>query len=400
MMEKAKITKASRASPASRIGNNRKPSKRDVEVLSSNTEKNGEDERDVEMVFTKTAQAIMEKSGLNDSGDSDSELPRWTPRTDPNPKKRKRTEEEKKRRKPDGFNYAGINTRNMAPKIVYWQDRKILNRLTTRAWIGEAKVAQMAKTRTYITTDHVGLEDDDDTEVPRSLTSLAPRVIPKDNMPLKDRKRFFIYSPTAAMRKAMRANVSEVHRMFTPIKKIDDCMLHPDPPPCRVDGSAAGVIKYAYQWKDVTGGHKIIVNYGIIALLINSRLTAAQKEGWIEEAWHLSHLCGNWICCNWRHHTIEDGPTNISRNACFGSSRECVHNPPCMKDKKQKLILPANKNTPKQVALPGMTDTTVQEVDEQSSESGCSTNCDCCDETKGQEAEADGKGFEPESEEI
>ena len=55
------------------------------------------------------------------------------------------------------------------------------------------------------------------------------------------------------------------------------------------------------------------MNYGIIALLVNKGMSARQKEGWIEEAWHLSHLCGNWICCNWRHHTVEDGPTNCSR---------------------------------------------------------------------------------------
>ena len=318
----------------------------------------------------------MKKSGLNSLSDSDdNELPRWT---NPNPKKRKRTEEEQKRRKPDGFDYAGMNTRNMAPKIVYPQDRKVLNRLTTRAWIGEAKAAGLAETRTYITTDHLGLEDEDDTEFARPFASLYPRVIPKDSMPLKDRKRFFIYTPTAAMEKAMRAHVSEIHQMFAPIEKIDDCMLHPDPPPCRVDGKAKGVIEYTYQWRDVSGVHKITVNYGVIALLINSRLTAAQKEGWIEEAWHLSHLCGNWICCNWRHHTVEDGPTNISRNGCFGASKECVHSPPCMKDKKQKLLLPANKKTSKQVALPGMTDTNI-EVDEESSESGCSINCDCCD---------------------
>ncbi|KAG7007676.1 hypothetical protein G7Y79_00008g023140 [Physcia stellaris] len=377
MMKKAKATKASQSSSPSRTSINRCSSEGEAEMLSSNADDDEEeDDKEVEIGIIKTAQSIMKKSGLNSLSDSeDNELPRWT---NPNPKKRKRTEEEQKRRKPDGFDYAGMNTRNMAPKIVYPQDRKILNRLTTRAWIGEAKAAGLAETRTYITTDHLGLEDEDDTEFARPFASLYPRVIPKDSMPLKDRKRFFIYTPTAAMEKAMRAHVSEIHQIFAPIEKIDDCMLHPDPPPCRVDGKPIGTIKYNYQWRDVSGVHKITVNYGVIALLINSRLTAAQKEGWIEEAWHLSHLCGNWICCNWRHHTVEDGPTNISRNGCFGSSKECVHNPPCMKDKKQKLLLPANKKTSKQVALPGMTDTNI-EVDEESSESGCSINCDCCD---------------------
>lgn len=123
-------------------------------------------------------------------------------------------------------------------------------------------------------------------------------------------------------------------------------MLHPNPGGLLRSGNYNQVIACRYQWKDATGLHFIRVNFGIVALIINSHLTTAQKEGFIQDAWHLSHLCGNWICCNWRHHTVEPGPVNIGRNACFNSSEPCRHNPPCLKHKKVVLNLPTSPLTP------------------------------------------------------
>ena len=320
---------------------------------------------------------------------SDSSEPQYTePPSKKNPKKRKRTEEEWARRKPDVFHYDGATTRNMSPKIVYPQDRIIMNRLTTRPWIREAKAAAVNELPSYLDM----MEDEDGFGLGEQFWSFSPRVAPMDTMPLKDRKRFFIYTPTSAMVKAMRATVSDIHGLFSPIKNIGDCMLHPYPPPLRLDGGMRGRIIYLYRWKDDMGNHVVQVNYGVVALLVNSRLTNTQKEGWIEDAWHLSHLCGNWICCNWRHHTIEDGPTNVSRNGCFGSSKECIHKPPCMKEKKQKLVLPAHRSKRTQLVVPGMTDDDVNEVDAETSESDCATDCECRNDAKGKEAEGDGKG--------
>ena len=364
------------------------------------------DDANNETHVMKTAKAIMDKSGLSDLSEPEStESPSWR-----NPKKRKRTEEEKKTRKPNGFYYDGANRRNMAPKIVYPQDRRSSIRLTTRPWIQEAKAAQVDTTPTYITVDYLDKEGDDDIALMQKFGSLAPRVLPKDTMPVKDRKRFFMYTPTAAMKKAMRVDVSGIHRFFNPIKNIGDCMLHPHPPPLGPDGDMRGAIPYGYRWKDDVGNHNIKVNYGVVALLVNYHLTAVQKEGWIEEAWHLSHLCGNWTCCNWRHHTVEDGPTNISRNVCFGSTKECIHRPPCMKDKKRKLVLPAYKGKIAQATLPGMTNADVEEMVGNFSQSGCPKDCICCEKAKGkaeasseeiganiEEAEADEESAEADS---
>ncbi|CAF9930819.1 MAG: hypothetical protein HETSPECPRED_007718 [Heterodermia speciosa] len=326
---------------------------------------------------------------------SDSNEPQFIePLSRKNSKKRKRTEEEQARRKPDVFHYDGATRRNMAPKIVYPRDRITMNRLTTRPWVREAKAAAANKPPTYLAADYLDMEDEDGFSLRPPSWPFIPRVVPVETMPLKDRKRFFIYTPTFAMMKAMRATVSEVHRFFTPIKNIGDCMLHPRPPPLRLDGGMVGKISYSYRWKDDIGIHGIHVNYGVVALLINSRLTNTQKEGWIEEAWHLSHLCGNWICCNWRHHTVEDGPTNVSRNACFASARECRHEPPCMKEKKRKLVLPAYRGRQGQVVVvPGMTDEDVNGVEEEESEgSGCATDCECRDGVEGEEVRRDEEG--------
>jgi hypothetical protein len=37
------------------------------------------------------------------------------------------------------------------------------------------------------------------------------------------------------------------------------------------------------------------------------------------------------------HATVEPGNVNISRNNCFSHRSGCLHNPPCMKDKKVPL---------------------------------------------------------------
>ena len=336
-----------------------------------------------------TTHEIIEITDSSDSG----ELQFIERPSTKKPKKRKRTAEEIARRKPDVFHYDGATRRNMAPKIIYPQDRIILNRLLTRPWAREAKAAAANKPPTYPTAAYLDMEDEDGFSLQQPFWTFSPRVAPVETMPLKDRKRFFIYTPTSAMVEAMQATVSALHAFFNPIKNIGDCMLHPRPPPLHPDGSMRGTIQHDFRWEDDLGIHSLKVNYGVVTLLVNSRLTNKQKEGWIEEAWHLSHLCGNWICCNWRHHTIEDGPTNVSRNGCFASSKACTHKPPCMKDKKQKLVLPAHKGRQTQlVVVPEMMDDESDEVDEETPESGCAAHCGCRKGLKRKRVTGDDKG--------
>ena len=325
---------------------------------------NGSNNDSLEYSSLNETRSIRTTHGVNyKTGVSDSSEPQFIePPSKKNPKKRKLTEEEKARRKPAGFHYDGATRRNMAPKIVYPRDRIIMNRLATRPWVREAKAAVANKLPTHFATNYLEMENEVGFSPRQPFWSFSPRVTPVETMPLKDRKRFFIYTPTSAMVKAMRDTVSELHGFFNPIENIGDCMLHPYPPPLNPDGGMRGTIMYTSRWEDDMGIHAVRVNYGVVALLVNSRLTNDQKEGWIEKSWHLSHLCGNWICCNWRHHTIEDGTTNVSRNGCFGSSKTCIHKPPCMKEKKQKLVLPAHKS--KRTRFQMMDDDTDEEISE------------------------------------
>lgn len=197
-----------------------------------------------------------------------------------------------------------------------------------------------------------------------SLESPCPKAptkkASKDTLAIVLRKLFFVVTPTEQMETSMRAYVSKTNSPFLHLPSWD-CWLHPFPPqPSRHTGRSPGVISCHFSWKDTTDiYHSIGVNYGVVALLVKSRLTWTQKVGFIYNSWHLSHLCGNWTCCNWRHFTVEPGPINISRNACLLSSGlrtpksdgKCKHQPPCMRKKKIKDLLkpsPATiDNTPR-----------------------------------------------------
>ena len=123
---------------------------------------------------------------------------------------------------------------------------------------------------------------------------------------------------------------------LNPDRTDDECHFDPLPPK---DDGGSGAHHRAVRVK-INGSLKTLnVHYGIIAIVVHGSLSDTEKDGWVYEAWHLSHLCGNWTCCNSHHHVVESGPTNVNRNWCFSSNAKCYHNPPCMKDKKVQLPL-------------------------------------------------------------
>lgn len=168
-----------------------------------------------------------------------------------------------------------------------------------------------------------------------TVTTPIRRSVVKDRLPIEERKAFFIHTPTSALTSAMSRFVAEVYAALPSFREEDECWLHPSPP--RGYGRPKGCLSRLFYWTDEGGRHKLDINFGIIALIVDSCLTEKQEEGWITNSWHLSHLCGNWTCCNWRHFTVEPGKVNISRNACFMYRSGCVHEPQCMKEKKQRL---------------------------------------------------------------
>ena len=166
-----------------------------------------------------------------------------------------------------------------------------------------------------------------------------PRTSRKDTMTISNRKKHFIYTPDDSMKDMMKRYVYDVYGLFDDSRSEDHCWLHPSPPPARRNGRPTGTIQYTFIWKDSSGRHNLHVNFGVVALIIEHHLTEEQMEGYVKEAWHLSHLCGNWTCCNWRHMTLESGRINISRNKCFPDVTHCSHDPPCMKDRKRSLLV-------------------------------------------------------------
>ncbi len=170
-----------------------------------------------------------------------------------------------------------------------------------------------------------------------SATLKTTRKCKTDSMTIVERKHFFIYTPSKGMKAAAKNYFSDIYKLLDLSGSKDDCRLHPTPP--KANGKPAGTISFSFSWKGKGGSHRLAVNWGIIALAVRKRLTDAQMDGFVNKSWHLSHLCGNWTCCNWRHFTVESGPINSNRNGCFNRPTKCNHSPPCMKEKNRQLLI-------------------------------------------------------------
>lgn len=171
-----------------------------------------------------------------------------------------------------------------------------------------------------------------------SETTKESKLAQKDTVNVSDRKRHFMYNPTDAMTGKMKKYVHDFYRLFDGMRS-ENCWLHPCPPaPCR-NGRPRGTIQCGFVWKDASGDHKLKVNFGFVALIVRNQITEEQMKGYVKESWHLSHLCGNWTCCNWRHMTVESGRINNSRNQCFPSHGHCSHKPQCMKHRKRLFLV-------------------------------------------------------------
>ncbi|KAI9716223.1 MAG: hypothetical protein M1812_005448 [Candelaria pacifica] len=160
----------------------------------------------------------------------------------------------------------------------------------------------------------------------------------KDNMSCEDRKRLLVHTPPHGVLRSMRGWVAGLFSQLDPSLGPAECWLHPSPPLPYRSGRQRGGVYTMFSWKDNRGKHQLNVNFGVAALLLKGLMTDVQKNGFIKERWHLSHLCGNWVCLNPSHFTVEPGPVDIGRNCCFTHRNGCAHLPKCMKDKKRKPL--------------------------------------------------------------
>ncbi|TVY60910.1 hypothetical protein LSUE1_G009866, partial [Lachnellula suecica] len=178
-------------------------------------------------------------------------------------------------------------------------------------------------------------------ELQTSPPEAAPKRLPRNTLSLQERKRIFVGGRSGKLMDDMKKWWHKTEWLLDPFREDDDCWLHPNPPPARRGASGqqlpCGTISKVFQWQDQKGRHTLVVNYGIVCKLLYYDMTKQQKDGFINRSFHVSHLCGNWTCINPVHTVIEPGEVNISRNNCFSHRSGCLHNPPCLKDKKVPL---------------------------------------------------------------
>lgn len=176
----------------------------------------------------------------------------------------------------------------------------------------------------------------------QQLQNVVSDRLPQNKISCRERKRILLSSSRPpGLTKAMKQWITKTHNLLDPFREDSDCWLHPSPPPARLTTNSIlrprGKVQKTFTWQDRNGTHSLTLNYGIVSRLINYKITKEQKDGFLNNQWHLSHLCGNWTCLNPAHTTVEPGVVNISRNNCFSHRSGCLHNPPCMKDKKLSL---------------------------------------------------------------
>ena len=183
--------------------------------------------------------------------------------------------------------------------------------------------------------------------------SLTVVKTPRNTLAVEDRKRFFIETPTYTLKVKLENWVSSVYQELDASRSDEECWLHPCPPLPKPNGRAYGTIHRRFSWRNGRS-HTLTVNFGLAALAVKGSMTEDQKEGFIGKSWHLSHLCGNWTCCNSHHHTVEPRSTNVKRNACFRRDHGCEHQPPCMKHLKRRDLQPVREVSNEEVSVQGV----------------------------------------------
>ncbi|KAI9656962.1 MAG: hypothetical protein M1831_004510 [Alyxoria varia] len=199
------------------------------------------------------------------------------------------------------------------------------------------------------TNDDVGRasSEDSDTAEASSVTLVDQPELqetPQHNenlLPLEERKRIII---TETPKPVFDALFKWINRHCAHIDESvpeDDegCMLHLSPP-----DTGSNTIQTNLYWDHPQGRQSVMINFGVAVIVIarylgreEGVLTQEQLDGFINNGWHLSHLCGNWTCLNIDHYTIEPGSVNISRNGCFSQKAPCQHKPRCMREHKRPV---------------------------------------------------------------
>lgn len=164
----------------------------------------------------------------------------------------------------------------------------------------------------------------------------------------QERKRLVISTRPAKLIQDLKAWLASTTQLLDPFLEDAECWLHPSPPPPRLTKNGLLISRRSISKRFTFTSpsphapvqlqtHSLTIPYGIAHHLVYHTLTLQRQDGWINQTWQNSHLCGNWTCLNPKHLTVESAGVNGSRNNCFSHRRGCFHQPVCLKDYKVPL---------------------------------------------------------------
>lgn len=165
-----------------------------------------------------------------------------------------------------------------------------------------------------------------------SSRSTSP--IPAVSLSLYERKRLILVDRVPDAMDWMRKwlDRQEVYLRKDSVYTYANCWIHSNLGSHRSRRSINVQVPFKHQSKL----HRVSLPYGVIAMLMKGVISEDMVQGLLQkQSWHLSHLCGNWTCCNWIHMTIEPSRINHERNACLNDQTAgrydvpCSHEPMC-----------------------------------------------------------------------
>jgi hypothetical protein len=170
-----------------------------------------------------------------------------------------------------------------------------------------------------------------DSTFSNQIDKAQPSITP---VSIKTRKRLFYHTYGPRMLPELRKKV-DFFLQFVPVKGSEnECWLCTDGLP---GVTTSNVIQRSFTFHHNGESLHLSVHIGFISMMLGDMLTDEAKEGIIEQRWHASHLCGNWICINPHHIYAEPASINNQRNHCLPHRHlPCRHVPECLKHLKIK----------------------------------------------------------------
>lgn len=164
-------------------------------------------------------------------------------------------------------------------------------------------------------------------------------------IPLATRKRVFFDTHRHLKRASLERILQRYYSSLPRDRSSKNCWLYSGSRLPRRKGSQA--LCMCVTFRDDGHPSTLYLNVLLVKMLLEDKLSREHIDGFVNEAWHVSHLCGNWTCLNTEHVVLEHGSINSKRNSCFRVvDGPCSHIPKCMKHLKLPLSLSGRVTEP------------------------------------------------------